>query len=166
MLKDGGFYSDMVHNHCILLVKCSRPGAFQTFYEGIEKLDAVLPSAMNGRMCLGSHSGRIHPGKKPSEPNVSQSGGDGERQRRQTCVHAIAAYGSVEVQNSAASHLERLEKAGGLAPQLVWTIREGKYSYPLQGIETRFLSCQPVTKYVDQLRPPSPRFAKKSLPRS
>jgi len=68
MLKDGVFHCDMVHNHSLLLVKCSHPGGLQTLYEGIGKLHAVLPSALNGRVCLGSHSGRIHPCKKPSEP--------------------------------------------------------------------------------------------------
>jgi hypothetical protein len=70
MLKDGVFHSDVVHNHCLLLVKCSHPGALQTLYERIGKLHAVLPSTLNGRMRLCLHSGRIHPGKKLSEPTV------------------------------------------------------------------------------------------------
>jgi len=70
MLKDGVFHSDMVHNHCLLLAKCIQPGSLQTLYEGIGKLHAVLPSALNGWKCLGSHSGSIHPGMKPSEPTV------------------------------------------------------------------------------------------------
>jgi len=70
MLKDGVFHSDRVHNHSLLLAKCIHPAALQTLYEVIGKLHAVLPSALNGWKCLGSHSGRIHPGKKPSEPNV------------------------------------------------------------------------------------------------
>ena len=72
-------------------------------------------------------------------------------------MHATMAYEAVEVWfhtflNSALeggewtdSELGRfvpLEKTGGLAPQLVWTIREGKYIYPLQGIETRSFSWQ------------------------
>jgi hypothetical protein len=50
---------------------------------------------------------------------------------------------------------------------MVWAIGEGKYIYPLLGIEARFLSC-PARSIVTTptMPPPPPPFPEESLPLS